>query len=61
MVRRAIVVPAILKNVQHLPANNPAQSPPVGTAVPLPNGRPGVSAKVTVAHLPTRSALARIP
>jgi hypothetical protein len=32
--------------------NEPAQSPPVGTAVPLPNGRPGVSAEVTVAHLP---------
>src|SRR5580692_12692515 len=35
--------------------NDPAQSPPVGTAVPLPNGRPGVSAEVTVAHLPTCS------
>src|SRR5216684_2315644 len=35
--------------------NEPAQSPPVGTAVPLPNGRPGVSAEVTVAHLPTCS------
>jgi hypothetical protein len=26
--------------------NDPAQSPPVGTAVPLPNGRPGVSARL---------------